>query len=137
MSVGRAFQFHLVAVGVMDVNRRANALCPITLLNFSHFNAVASQMRAQRSFIKWRYGQGEMIHITPRIRVRRLRAIQQINQRCAGAQLHQAKLHYPALFCAAQHATVKIKRALHISYPQHHMIDLYKDEGWVWHFQAP
>src|SRR5579863_5398256 len=105
----RSLEFEGVAVRVGDVDRRAVALGAVALADLAGVDAEAAQAGFDLVGVVGLHPYREMVHVAGAGRCRRGRW-NQVDQRGAGAQLHELGLFQRTLDMAAQHLGIEIDR---------------------------
>src|SRR5262249_46416861 len=124
------FQLDDIAVRVPDIDRGPHPLGAISLAHFAPLDAGCCELGAQGGFVERCEPQRDVVHVPPRIPwgcatgpAQRASDIDEVDQRCPSAQLHEPERLDPALLAAAQHSAVEADRALEVAHAQHDVID--------------
>ena len=128
--VGRPFEFDRIAVGISEVDRRAEAAGSIALPCVTRLDAMLRQLAADSALVPTRQLEREMIHVAC---VRRWRIsaglperrgdVDEIDQRASGSKLNQAERVKPPLDMASECITIKGDRAIDIGHAKHDMVE--------------
>src|SRR5258707_14416392 len=133
---GRAFEFDLIAFGILQIDRRPLTFRPIAAFHRSGLDAMACEMRTDRRGVERLNPQTKMIHVA-RLHCRRRTAgpaqrprdIDEIDQGTTGAQLGQADLLLAALDPATQRIAVETLEPDWIARTNDDVIEAEQDEG--------
>jgi hypothetical protein len=126
-----AFQFDRIAVGIVDIERRADAFRPVTLTGFDDRDIGPFQIGADGHFVERRNLDRKMIHIAlfafgtgaPHA-AKRTGERHKIDQAFACAHLIKANLRLFLVHRAAQHIAIEMQAGLQIVNAQDDMIEL-------------
>src|SRR5690606_21681631 len=126
---GRASEFDHIALGIIEIDREAEAARAVADAKLAHLDAVRREMGADGRLVKRADGKTEMIEIAPLLARRAAAAPaklavhgDKVDQRVPGAHRVEAALLLRALKGAAEHIAVKGDHRRRILNAEHDMI---------------
>src|ERR671912_2011262 len=122
---GGPLQFDLISFRIMEIDRRAVAFRAIALDGFADRYAERRKTRDDGVTVEWFDAKAEVIHVG---RLLRPLGGDQVEQRGAGAHLHQADAVELALDVEAERLLVEADHGAEVAAAQHHMVDSFDME---------
>ena len=126
----RSLQLDHVALRVVQIDRRTFAPRAVTRTQFADAHVMRLEVLQDRGLVIVFHPQAQVIHVVSFLTGRRATVAaklavdgHQVDQRRAGAQLHQSNPLLPPFFVAAQHVALKALHRFHVDGTQDYVVN--------------